>query len=198
MSHQARKLSLIVFVSALVLESSAYANAGVPMLGVVWPLAWGAFVPIVLIEAAVGRRLTTMSWQNAIFGSLGANVMSTLFGIPLTWLVLTVAEMVFTAGGTSYGLQSPLAVLLAVTVQAPWLVPYESELEWMIPAATTFLLPIFGLVSVYVEKRAFAKITGCEKSVAKKWAWRANLITYGIAIAASLVWLLIRLSWYAE
>ena len=48
-------------------------------------------------------------------------------------------------GGSAMGMDSPVKLLAAVTVQAAWLIPYESHLHWMIPAAaTTLLIPSFS------------------------------------------------------
>ena len=42
----------------LAISSRARADVGVPMLAVVWPIAWIAFVPVVLVEAAIARGCT--------------------------------------------------------------------------------------------------------------------------------------------
>ena len=42
--------------------------------------------------------------------------------------------------------------LAAVTVQSAWLIPYETELRWMVPAAGLVLLVPCLLVSIGVEQ----------------------------------------------
>lgn len=61
----------------------------------------------------------------------------------------------------------------------------------MIPAATAFLLPFFWIVSVIIERPVFHKIAGCDQGLAKSWSWKANMLTYGLAIVAVLVWLVV-------
>jgi hypothetical protein len=54
-------------------------------------------------------------------------------------------------GGQAWGLDTPLDRLAAVTLQAPWLVPYQGQLSWMIPAASITLLIPFLVASVLIE-----------------------------------------------
>jgi hypothetical protein len=172
----------------------AFANAGVPMLAVAWPLSWAALIPIVVIEAAVGRKMAGLTWGRALGATAAANAVSTFVGIPLTWGALLAVQIVVPNGG---GAEIPIATLLgkvfAVTVQAPWLIPYETDLYWMVPAALLFMLPFFGIVSVYTERPILRRIAKCDKGVARAWSWRANLTTYGIMIVAVLVWLVVAL-----
>ena len=160
------------------------------MLAVVWPLSWFAFIPIVAKESIVSWKYIALPGRKSLLGALIANLSSMLVGIPITWALLVVIEIVVTNGGRAYGLETFLTKLVAVTVQAPWLIPYEKDLYWMVPAAILFLLPFFGIVSVYVERPIFRKITSCEKKEAKRWSLTANGITYGIAIISSLAWLM--------
>ncbi len=71
------------------------ADAGVPMLWLVWPAAWMMLVPIIALEAVVARRVLTTGWAESLKVSTVANVVSTLAGIPLTWLALLLIEFVF-------------------------------------------------------------------------------------------------------
>ncbi len=69
--------------------------------------------------------------------------------------------------------------ILAVTLQAAWLLPYENELNWMIPAAGTFLLIPFFFVSWFSEYFIAKKmIKNTEAVIIKKQVFNANLITY--------------------
>ncbi len=51
----------------------------------------------------------------------------TLVGIPAVWVHLVVPELV--GGGWALGIDSFWRRVWAVTVQAAWLIPYESELH---------------------------------------------------------------------
>jgi hypothetical protein len=53
--------------------------------------------------------------------------------------------------GTARGLGTLGARVYSVTIQSPWLIPYEHDLRWMVPAAlAVFAIPCFA-VSVLVE-----------------------------------------------
>jgi hypothetical protein len=98
----------------------------------------------------------------------------------VTWVAL-VAIQLCTGGGMAYGINSPLTKFLAVTWQAPWLIPYEPELKWMIPSATLFLLVPFFFVSWWieyrVEKRLLKEIDQTQLNAAVR---NANLVSYGL------------------
>lgn len=167
---------------------SLHADAGIPMLAVVWPLSWFAFIPIVAIETIIAWKHIALSLRNSLTGSLVANVISTLVGIPVTWGLLLVVEMMATHGGLAYGSRTIFGKVLSVALQAPWLMTYGEDQHWMVPAAMLFLLPFFGVTSVFLERPIFRKLSKCEKEDAKHWSWMANAVTYGISILTVLVW----------
>lgn len=86
------------------------------------------------------------AWQAAFH----VNAVSTLVGIPITWAFLAFTQAT-NGGGTSWPLRTPLDRVAAVTLQAPWLIPREKGLGWMIPAASLALLIPFYVASVFVE-----------------------------------------------
>ncbi len=87
-----------------------------------------------------------------------------------------------------YGLESPMAVLLAVTLQAPWLVPYEKELYWMVPAAMVVLLVPFFFVSVFFERSVLLRTwKNEEKAAIIAHSWKSHIYSYAflfIVVAA--------------
>ena len=158
----------------------AHADAGVPMLALLWPASWIAFIPVVMIETWIAKRILDLMWKQAFIRTGIANALSTIVGIPLTWGALTVIEIVLSGGGRAYGLETLPKKLFAVVVQAPWLIPYESDLEWMIPSAAIVLLIPFFFVSVFIEREIFDRKKQLDSALVKEWSWKANLITYGI------------------
>src|SRR5690606_20307608 len=98
-----------------------------------------ALLPVAAIEAVVYLRRLSIPGRQAWWGALRANLWSTFAGVPLAWLAQTVAQFAL-GGATGWGLETPLDRIAAVTVQSAWLVPYESDLSWMVPAAALFLL----------------------------------------------------------
>jgi hypothetical protein len=163
------------------------ANVGLPMLFMYGPILLLALGPIIVVEALVYRLRLSVSVGRSLGGSALANLVSTILGVPLTWVVLVVLQIL--TGGTS-GTDSPL---LWVTWQAPWLFPYEEHLHWMIPAAGFVLTIPFFVVSVWIERfvlyrayRGHADSAQMERSVLL-----ANGITYGLLAVGWLGMLLL-------
>ena len=171
---------ILAIACLLTIPGFAQANAGVPMIFLVMPAFAVAIIPIFIIEAVYLSICLTISGKLAAKTATISNLASTLAGIPLTWLILVVIQML-TGGGSAYGIDTPLTKFLAVTWQAPWLILYESDLHWMIPVAGLVLLLPFFFVSwgseYYVTKKLVDNI---ETITLKKAVRNANLITYGL------------------
>lgn len=160
------------------------------MLFVTFPAMVMSLIPIVLVETVVlARALKTRAALLAKSTAI-ANVVSTIIGIPLTWVALVILELV-TDGGSAYGLTTPLQKFLAVTWQAPWLIPYERELYWMIPAASLALLVPFFFASYFIEASLVARLERrFPVSQVRAAVFRANVASYiGLAIF-NIVWLM--------
>lgn len=127
------------------------ANVGLPMIFVELPFLAVALLPVAALEAVLYRRWLSVPWRRAWQGSLHANLWSTFVGVPLAWLAQAVGQMAV-GGGSAWGLDTPLDRLAAVTVQSAWLIPYEGELRWMVPAAALCLLVPCLLASACVEQ----------------------------------------------
>lgn len=179
--HKSKKI-ILAFL-ALVVPGIAYANAGVPMLFLAMPAFLISLVPIITIETlylskglelSLGQSLKTVSISNAA---------STIIGIPLTWFLLVLVQMV-TGGGGAYGIDSVIGKVLAVTWQAPWLIPYEEDINWMIPVAGLVLLIPFFFTSWWSEYFVSKKINKTLPSLSIREKVRnANLITYSLLAA---------------
>lgn len=190
--HKLRLLMLGISISMLATDASA--DAGVPMLFVTFPAMLLALVPIVLLEIIVLGRVMGRSAASFVKSAAIANVVSTIVGIPLTWLVLVLLEWM-TGGSAAYGLRTTMQKFLAVTWQAPWLIPYErQQLSWMIPAASLFLLVPFFFTSYLIEAPIVAHIKrDLPRTQMRAAVFRANVASYaGLAIVNVwwLVWAL--------
>jgi hypothetical protein len=169
--------------------ASAQANIGLPMIALFLPPLWIALVPIVLLEALLIAKGKGISFKTSIGGTAIANVASTIVGVPLLWFLLATIELI--CCGTALGLGSAWTKLYAVTVQAPWLIPYESEFGWMIPAALCTLAVVFIVMSVAVEAPIVSRVTKLPLSHVWRPMWFANVASYtalalaGAAIAVS-------------
>ena len=70
----------------------AAADVGMPMIVLVWPGAWVLFLPVVALQSVVAHRLLKLSAGRALRVSFVANLVSTLAGIPVTWLLLLMLQ----------------------------------------------------------------------------------------------------------
>jgi hypothetical protein len=166
------------------------ANMGVPMIGIYWPPAWLAFVPVVAVEAWWARRVLGNGWGKTIASTLLANAISTLIGIPLAWFLWATIQLRFF--GTALGLDNPAKSIYAVTVQAGWLIPYEKQLWWMVPAAAVVLTVVFFIASVGVEWLVMKCVQRhADPRSLRRWAWKGNVMSYGVILFFVLTFLYI-------
>lgn len=178
----------------MVVAAPAHADIGVPMIAAVAPASWFLLLPIIAIETVVAMKVLKKGFVDGFRVAAIANAVSTLIGIPLTWMVLALVEMIISKGGSAWGISTPLQKLAAVTLQSPWLIPYEEELHWMVPAAGATLCIPFFFMSVWCERFVAFKLTKKEqKRDVNRWAWIANGITYGLLFASLIVVALVAL-----
>lgn len=164
----------------LLVQSPAHADAAVPIVMVVWPSSW-ILLPIVIgIEAIVASRLFHSGWKNALKVSGISNIVSSLVGVPLFWFM-------------SYGSWRHFASARAFDTQLwkvtlPLGAAYPTEPLWVITAAIVLLcIPCF-FASVWIEYLVANRLTKNEHPVlTKRWAWKANLLTYAPIIIALIV-----------
>jgi hypothetical protein len=155
------------------------ANAGLPMIGVQMSLMLIALLPIIVIESVVLRTIVAQPVARCAFASLISNLSSTLIGVPMTWFLLVLVQMAV-GGGEAWGLESPLNRIAAVTLQAPWLLPYEGNLQWMVPAASLTLLFPFLATSALIEGTLLVRLFPASEP---RRVWRATWIGNGISYA---------------
>jgi hypothetical protein len=148
-----------------------------------------ALLPIVVVETLILARRLALPSRTILKTAAASNAVSTLIGVPVAWLVLVVLQ-IGTGGGGAYGISTPIKRLLAITWQAPWLIPYESDLDWMVPAASMALLVPFFLASLLIELRVNRwMLPDAETSRLRAATWDANLASYALLAAIVAVWL---------
>jgi hypothetical protein len=125
------------------------ANAGVPMIFWQMPVAAIALLPIVVVESLVATPILKQPLGRVALRVLAANALSTFVGVPIAWIGMLVVNIA-TTGTRAHGFDTPWKAFQSVVLQASWLVPYEDQLVWLIPAATLILLVPYFLVSVFV------------------------------------------------
>jgi hypothetical protein len=157
------------------------------MLALIWPASWALFIPIVAIEAWIARRIVGLTVKQCVLASAVANAVSTLVGIPLVWGLLALLDIVLSGGGAALGIETFWQRVYAVTVQAAWLIPYESDLHWMVPAAAIVLLIPFFFASVFLERMVFGRFCSSSPELVRRWSWVANGATYSITFVGLIV-----------
>jgi hypothetical protein len=116
------------------------------MLFLMWPAAGLLLVPIVLAEAWCARRLIGAGWKQSLVVATQANVISTLVGMPLAWVVMLILEFLALAP-LSYWAPNVDTIwtdLLVMTLGAAWVSP---SADWQVPFAAAVLCVPFYLVS---------------------------------------------------
>ncbi len=185
-----RSIILASFLFGTLGSSDAFADIGIPMIFITFPWMLLAFVPVCILESTMLNRQLKISERRSMKISLIANLVSTLVGIPLTWILLVLLQML-TGGGGALGLESIPKKLLAVTWQAAWLIPYESHLRWMIPSAGLVLLVPFFFASWLIEYQIVKKmIMEIVPREVKRSVFWANLLSYSILAFIVIIFLL--------
>jgi hypothetical protein len=179
----------------IVFPGVAFADVGLPMLAIVWPLSVPTIIPVIAIESWLVRRELNVEWHTAIIQMTKANIFSTAVGIPIAWIASVALELILAylvmnlADSKSY---PPYIVgeVGAVILSAPWLGPFHSGRHWIIPVATTVLLVPFFFASFWVEAWYVARSLRSEApEKVRKAVWNANFLSYSAILAACVIWL---------
>ena len=188
--------TLIIFLIVFFYVAPAMADAGLPMLMIVWPGLIIALIPIIALEAYCLRSMLKLPFSRSLKLMTIANLESTLIGIPITWVLLVLIEMlVYFAGGTIFKsvteIPEVLSYIFIITLGAPWIAPFtETQAYWIIPAASLFLLIPFYFVTWYVEYRCLKKrIKKTKPATLSRAVRNINLISYGLLGIIVLGWL---------
>lgn len=178
---------LMAGCAVLFLAQPVFADAGLPMIFLTYPAMLVALIPIIAVETALFAKGLGLGWKPAVWRVAVANVVSTVFGFPLTWFLEVILQMI-TGGGSAYGIDHFLGKVIAVTWQSPWLIPYSGEnLEWMVPvAAIVGMIPAF-FMSVVVEGSILKRLGISPAEKLRGLTWKANLASYGILIILLLL-----------
>ncbi|MEN6520741.1 MAG: hypothetical protein ABFD46_06265 [Armatimonadota bacterium] len=177
-------LAISLFITLLCAPAHATAGAALPILLIVpGAVALGAlFLVFLLVKVLAARLIIKTGWGSSFLLALKASAVSTLVGVPLVAVALSIVAMSFR-----------IPVLCCVAF-----VPIEGELvpDWQVNVALAILLAVSGVAATWWDKRAARK--GVEKrpawdedgsvngDPAEAWAWTANAICYGLVIVILL------------
>lgn len=157
----------------------AHANAGVPMLALAWPAQWLALVPIVLLECEISRRQLQLPFRRMLWPITKANLVSTLVGVPVAWLVMLTPLMVVGFGFSLVpdGVDIPRSVeLLLFPLTAAWV---AGSSPWEVYFAFVILTVPFCVVSIFLEEGVLRKLLPEQgRSSIRAVTVRANVWSY--------------------
>lgn len=196
-------MRVLAILLLLMVPSIAFANIGLPMLAVVWPLSVPAIIPVIAVESWMVHRALNVDRRIALTQMAKANVLSTVVGIPLAWVASVAIEFFFAfvvtspAGSHSYP-PSFVGEVGRVVLTAPWLGPFEKGGYWIVPVATTVLLIPFFFASYWIESWYVAcALSPNAPEQARRAIWNANLVSYMVIFCACIVWLAYGLATHA-
>jgi hypothetical protein len=182
------------------------ADIGIPMIAFSLPAMVAALIPVILVEALYMRKRIVCGWWTILWTVGWANVVSTVVGVPIAWLVMVFCEFgIAMPVGSNFPASfqnSAIGRFSLVLLSAPWLNPLsEGDAAWAIPLAAFVLLVPFLFISIWIEQIVVRRLlpksviialqTGDTPDQALKRAVRnANVISYSILFAAATIWLL--------
>lgn len=186
MNHRVLRYATVVL--GAMLPVPAVANAGVPMLALAWPAQWLALVPIIAVEATIIGRGLGVPPRSLAWPVTKANLLSTLFGVPIAWLAMLVVEFVVAgafvsalpeAWANSKNLQYVLFPFTAAWVGA--------SSPWEVFAAFLVLAVPFCVVSIYIEHRSLRKLFPEHAAKLRALVRLGNIATYAFLSLLALL-----------
>ena len=164
------------------------ADAGLPMIMLQMPALVITLPVVIAIEVWICMGIFKTKFGVSLVAASAANAVSTLFGFPLLWFGWLGWQFLTHAGGPPQ-LTEPWSSIYSVTVEAPWIFPYENRGYWMIPIAMLVLLIPSFFLSVFVEQFIYKWIL--KKRTDKKDfngpSWTMHFASYGFLVFAGLV-----------
>ncbi len=189
-----KKLCFFIGVVCLVLlftASSSYANAGIPIVTVQLPFMLSLLVPVVLIEAILLRQALALHWFTATLISFKANLISTILGCPIAWVLQFFVSIPVAIGIENFFAGNEhaerLSDFLGMMVGVLPISGLEVELFWLLPlGGLVGLLPAY-FVSVWFEYPFIRKQADEQGIHPKRLMYRVNIFSYALLLG---VWCL--------
>lgn len=171
------------------------ADVGIPMIFIQWPLMVCALIPVVIVEALVIRQWVQLSYRDAFIGTVKANLLSTVAGIPLAWVAMFAVELAImypvsmAADKWHWNLDSPFFEIVGFVVGMAWLGPVEDGAYWLVPLAVALLLIPSFYVSVWLERFICRRAWPNSDAVAvRRGVYCANLASYFVLFILACGW----------
>lgn len=194
---------IAILLLLAIFPSVAFANAGLPMLAILWPLSLPAFLPVVFIESYLINKYLSLGYRNSLNLVTKANIFSTAIGIPIAWIACFAIEMLLmivlvkVVGTKSYppsvisSFPEPFNTITAVLLTFPWLGPWREGGHWIIPFATSLMLVPCFFISYWSEYWFIQKkLPNENKTKLLAAVKKANLCTYALLLFSCFIWFL--------
>lgn len=160
-----------LLVVLLILPGVAFADMGLPLIAMIFPYMSFALIPILIIESYIIKFYLDITFGKVVSRVTFANIITTLIGVPLTWVMLFILQLVMQPVSSNY----PNNVL-SIIVNSPWVIGSNSprtEIALMILFAFFFL--VSWKIEYWVIKRKFKMLDPVKIN---KGCFAANLVTY--------------------
>lgn len=185
-----KKTFTLLLVLILFIPLQAFADAGLPMLFVLAPPLGLMLLPVIVLESFILNQIVG-DFRKSLKISSVTNLVSSILGIPLTWMIILLFQMVTgiaELASTEHNLKGLLTTSL---FQMAWLYPSDeppNKFEsWVIGFSSIFLILFFFLSSWGIEYflgRKFLK--NMDKATVKKQFFKANVLSYLVLTAVVL------------
>lgn len=176
----------------------AQADAGIPMIMLMWPPLVLLLAPIIAIETRILHRGGIVILP-AFKATTVANLLSTVVGVPLTWLAYAIVEigfaLVFNAPGLAiehwgekadafFKAHPAFAHVVFLLFGAPILGPTQSpDASILFEAGLVLLVPFF-FASYWIERSILRNmLRDHDRSLLDRLCWQGNAMTYGLLAA---------------
>lgn len=184
------KQKLWIIIIILLLPIAVYANAGVPMIFISYPVMLFSLIPIILVESGIFVKILNISFKKSMLSNSISNIVSTTAGFPLAWFFLLFIEQITTGFSCGPGFDTIQNSIITAIVEAAWLCPWEKYLYWLIPTAFMINVIIAFFISILIEYFLNKKFyPEHDKKNIRKATIYANIFSYSILLIISTIYL---------
>jgi hypothetical protein len=162
-------------------------------------------VPIILVEAVLCKKWLRIGMVESLKANSLSNLASTLFGVPLSWLLAFLATPFLAKAAPSVFVEGrvhgPIGYLVASVTSAAWASPVMFQNRFVFPLALVALfIPAF-FISWLVEYLIVLRLEGADEESAgaenprsrkhiRAAVRNANLVSYGLILGLLTIWFL--------
>lgn len=164
------------------------ANVGVPMLALLWPAYWLAWLPLTVLQAELAHRDLGLPRATALKSAGIAKLVSVMLGVPLAWAGMFALQLGVGAVLTAAKAANPGALAYAtLPLRLAWLPPTENA--WRVYLAFALLAVPCCLLALAAEFRiARRMLASCDPRAVRAWIKRANLLSYLLMVLAAAIY----------